>query len=120
MIDKICWALIAIIHVTPALALFRPALISKMYGIEQGTDSFTLMRHRAGLFVVIFVICLWALFRPEVRPLASVAAGLSMGSFVLIWWLAGASPALRTIAIADMIGLLILLYAGFQSFRKIG
>ena len=120
MIEKLCWALLALIHATPALALFRPALISKMYGIEAGTDSFTLMHHRAGLFVVIFVICLWALFRPEVRSLASVAVGRSMGSFVLIWWLAGASPALRGIAIADMIGLLILLYAGFQAFRTIG
>jgi hypothetical protein len=90
MIEKICWALIALIH------------------------------HRAGLFVVILVICLWAFFRPEVRPLAAVTVGISMGSFVLIWWLAGASPALRGIAIADMIGLLILVYAGFQAFRTIG
>lgn len=120
MIEKICWALIALIHATPALAMFRPAMISQMYGIESGTDTFTLMQHRAGLFVIIFVICLWALLRPEVRPLASVAVGISMGSFVLIWWLAGASPALRGIAIADMIGLLILLYAGFQAFRTVG
>lgn len=120
MIEKICWALIAMIHAMPALAFFRPALISKMYGIEAGTDSFTLMHHRAGLFVVIFVICLWALVRPEVRPLASVAVGISMGSFVLIWLLAGAAPALRGIAVADMIGLLILMYAGFQAFRTIG
>ena len=116
MIEKICWALIALIHATPALALFRPALISKMYGIEAGTDSFTLMHHRAGLFVVIFAICLWALVRPEVRPLASVAVGISMGSFVLIWWLAGASPALRGIAIADMIGLPALAFVAWRTF----
>lgn len=120
MIDKICWALIALIHATPALALFRPALLSKMYGIQSGTDNFTLMHHRAGLFVVIFIICIWALFRPEARPLAIVATGVSMGSFVLIWWLAGASPALRGIAIADMIGLVILAYAGFHTFKAMG
>ena len=119
MIEKICWALIALIHATPAMALFYPALITKMYGIQSGTDIFTLMHHRAGLFVVILIICLWALFRPEVRMLASVAVGISMGSFVLLWWLSGASPALRNIAVADMIGLLLILYAGFQAFRTI-
>ena len=120
MIEKVCWGLIALIHATPALALFHPTLISKMYGIEAGSDSFTLMHHRAGLFVVICVVCLWALFRPEVRLLASAAVGISMGSFVLIWWFAGASPALRGIAIADIIGLLIILYANFQAFRSVG
>lgn len=117
MITKIFWALLALIHAMPALALFRPALLTKMYGVEGGSDTFSLMHHRAALFLVIVLISFWAMARPEVRQLASVAVGISMGSFVLIWWLSGASPALRSIAVADMIGIPILLYVAWQAFR---
>jgi hypothetical protein len=117
MIDKICWVLLGLIHVMPALALFKPALLEKMYGVAPGSDNFTLMHHRAALFLVIVVISLWAMFRPEVRPLAAVAVGISMGSFILIWWLSGASPALKSIAVADLVGLPILLFAGCQTFK---
>ncbi len=120
MIAKICWALLGLIHVMPALALLKPALLTRMYGVEAGSDSFTLLHHRAALFLVIVVIAVWALIRPEVRQLATVAVGISMGSFVLIWWLAGGSPALKSIAVADMIGLPILLVAGWQAFRVAG
>jgi hypothetical protein len=101
----------------PALALVRPALISRMYGIEPGSDGFVLIHHRAALFGVIFVICIWAAFDPSVRHLAAIAVGISMGSFVLIWKRSGASLALRSIAIADMAGLPILAFAGWQAFQ---
>jgi hypothetical protein len=120
MIIKICWALLSLLHVMPALALFRPALLEKMYGVRPGSELFTLLHHRAALFLVIVVISVWAMFRPEVRALASITVGISMMSFILVWWLSGASPALRTIAVADMIGLPILLFVAWQAFRSIG
>jgi hypothetical protein len=43
-----------------------------------------------------------------------------MVSFILVWWLSGASPGLRTIALADMIGLPVLLFVGWHAFRTIG
>jgi hypothetical protein len=117
---KICWALLGLIHALPAFALFRPALLGKMYGVEAQSDMFALMHHRAALFLVIVIICIWAMLRPEVRQIAAVAVGLSMTSFVLIWWLSGASPALRGIAVADMIGLPLLGYVAWQAFRVAG
>jgi len=117
MIERICWLILGLIHAVPALALFRPALISRLYGVDPGTDHFTLLHHRAALFLVVVVVCVWAAFRPEVRQLASVAVGISMASFVVIWWLSGMPPALRTIAIADLIGLPVLLYVAWQAFR---
>ena len=117
MIERICWVVLGLIHAIPALALFKPALISRLYGVDPGTDNFTLLHHRAALFLVVVVVCVWAALRPEVRPLASVAVGISMASFVLIWWLSGMPPALRTIAVADLIGLPVLLYAAWQAFR---
>lgn len=117
MIERICWIILALIHAMPAFAAFRPALISRLYGVDPGADVFTLLHHRAALFLAVVVICIWAALRPDVRPLASVALGISMVSFVAIWWLAGMSPALRTIAIADLLGLPFLLYAAWQAFR---
>lgn len=117
MIDRICWIILALIHAMPALAVVRPALISRLYGVDPGADVFTLLHHRAALFLAVVVICVWAALRPEVRQLASVVVGISMVSFVLIWWLSGMPPALRTIAIADLIGLPVLLYAAWQAFR---
>jgi hypothetical protein len=117
MIERVCWLVLGLIHVMPALAVFRPALISRLYGVDPGADSFTLLHHRAALFLAVVVICAWAAFRPEVRPLASVAVAISMVSFLLIWWGAGMPPVLRTIAVADLIGLPFLLYTAWQAFR---
>ena len=117
MIERFCWIVLGLIHAMPALALFKPAWITRLYGVGPGTDSFTLLHHRAALFLAVVVICVWAALRPEVRQLASVAVAISMASFVLIWWLSGMPPALRTIAVADLIGLPVLFYAAWQAFR---
>lgn len=120
MIVKICWVLLALNHALPAFALFNPALLAKLYGVAPGSDTFTLMHHRASLFLAIFVTAIWAVFRPEVRPLATAAVGTSMVSFVLIWMRAGAPRSLRPIAIADSACLPFLLYAGWQAFGTAG
>lgn len=117
MIAGLCWALLGMIHVAPALALFQPVLISRLYGMEPGSNGFILMHHRAALFLVILVICVWALLDPDVRRLAAIAAGISMVSFVVIWWRAGSPAALRSIAVADLIGLPVLALASWQAFQ---
>jgi hypothetical protein len=116
LVANIGWVLIALIHATPAMALFQPALLTKLYGIKSGSGLFTFMQHRAALFLVIVVMCIWAIFSPEVRPLSVICVGISMGSFVAIWAISGAPAALRTIAIYDIIGLGILLFVGWQAF----
>ena len=116
MIIKMGWLLLALIHATPALAFFRPAMLTKMYRITPDSGLFILMHHRSALFVVVVVTCLWAMFQPEVRQLATVVLGISMASFVALWWQSGAPPALRTIAVTDIVGLVILLFLGWQAF----
>jgi len=120
VIAALCWGLLGLVHAMPALALFQPVLISRMYGVEPGSNVFALMHHRAGLFLVIVVICVWAVLDPAVRQLATIAVGISMGSFVLIWWRSGAPSTLRSIAVADMIGLPVLAYASWQAFEVAG
>jgi hypothetical protein len=117
MITKICWGILLAIHAMPALALFRPALLSKMYDVPAGSPLQLLFQHRAALFLVICVICLWAIIRPDQRPLATVAVGLSMISFLLLYLANGSPASLRTIALVDLAGLPILAYVGWQAFR---
>ena len=112
-----CWALLAAIHLIPAVALFRPAMIQTLYGVDPAAPSFVLLHHRAALFAVVVVICVAALFDPSVRRLASVAVFISMATFVMLWWNAGQPAALRTIAIADMVGLAPLAVVAWQAWR---
>lgn len=117
MAVAVCWSVLGAIHLLPALALFRPGLIARFYGVEAGSDTHLLLHHRAALFLVVSVVCAWAAFRPETRRLATVSVGISMVSFLLLYGLAGAPPALRSIAIGDLLGLPFLAVAGWRAFR---
>lgn len=113
---RIGWAILALIHATPALALFRPALISKLYGVSKGSPLFLLLHHRAALFFIILILCIWAMVALDVRRVAVVAVGLSMLSFLWLYMQAGAPPALKTIALADLIGIPALAFVGWRAF----
>ena len=117
MIAIICWVALGLIHLLPAIALFRPTMIGTLYGVEAGSTTFLLLHHRAALFLVVLTVCIWAALRPEARPVASVAVGISMLSFLWLYLAAGQPPALRQIAVADLIGLPFLAVAAWQAFR---
>lgn len=117
MVTAVCWGVLAAIHLLPALALFQPALISRLYGVEGGSTTLLLLHHRAALFLAICVTCVWAMLRPESRQVATVAVGMSMLSFLLLYRLGGAPSALRTVATVDLVGLPFLAFAGWQAFR---
>jgi hypothetical protein len=118
MLDRILWLILAAIHATPALAFVRPATLSAMYRLQADNPLFLLMRHRAALFVVILVIALWAMVDPGARRLASVALAISMLSFLWLYWQAGSPPALKTIALVDLIGLPVLALAMGRAFTQ--
>jgi hypothetical protein len=108
VIERLAWAGLVLVHALPALALFNPALISRLYGVSPGDGAFLLLHHRAALFLCIVILCIWAAVDPGVRRLASVVAAVSMLSFLLLWQGAGRPAALNTIAVADLVGLLPL------------
>ncbi len=113
MIAVICWSVLGLIHLLPALALFRPSMISALYGVPPESATFLLLQHRAALFFCVLVICVWAALRPEVRQLASVAVAISMLSFLWLYAAAGQPVALRQIAIVDLAGLPFLAIAAW-------
>lgn len=108
MIERAGWATLALIHALPALALFNPALIIRLYGVAPGDGAFLLLHHRAALFACVFILCVWAAADPGVRRAASVVAAVSMLSFLFLWQGGGRPPALKSIAVADLIGLVPL------------
>jgi hypothetical protein len=117
MLQPIAWGLLALVHLMPALAFFRPATLTALYRIAPDNPLFLLMHHRAALFLAVFVACLWAAWRPEARQLAGIVTAISMLGFLWLYWRAGAPPALRTIALVDLIGLPFLAYALWGAFR---
>lgn len=123
MIERMCWALLALLallHAPPAVAAFSPALIVRLYGVDKSDAAFLLLQHRAALFAAILVVCAWAAADASVRRLAAIATAVSMISFLLLFHAGGKPPALRTIAIADWIGLLPLAFVAFRAFATPG
>ena len=117
MVQPILWLILAAIHALPALAFFRPAGLTQLYGLSSDSPLFLLMHHRAALFLAVFVACIWAAFVPEGRKLASVVVAISMISFLILYWNAGQPVALRRIAIVDAAGIPVLALAAFLAFR---
>jgi hypothetical protein len=116
MIERVAWGLLALVHITPALALFAPSLLTKLYGVKSGDPLFLLMHHRAALFLTVVVACIWCVLDPTPRHLGVVLVAISMLSFLALYFANGSPPALRQIAIADMIGLPALAYVTWKAF----
>jgi hypothetical protein len=117
MLHKIAWLVLAAVHLMPALAFFRPATLTVLYGVAPGNSLFLLMHHRAALFVAVFVACVWAAFDSDARRLGSVVTAISMLGFLWLYWRAGSPAPLRTIALVDLAGLPVLLFAAYGAFR---
>lgn len=117
MLQPIAWIVLALVHLMPALAFFRPATLTALYGIQPDNPLFLLMHHRAALFLAVFVACLWAAWRPEARQVAGIATAISMLGFLWLYWRAGAPAPLRTIARVDLIGLPFLAFALWGAFK---
>ena len=115
-LDRIAWGILALLHLMPALALFRPSLIETLYGIAPSDPSFLPLHHRAALFTVILMLCLWAAVDPDVRRVAAVATGLSMISFLYLYWANGMPLAFRSIAMADLVCVPALLFVAWRAF----
>ena len=115
---RLAWLLLALIHAVPAIALVWPQLLTTLYGVDPTAAAYTLLWHRAALFAVVLLICCWAALRPEVRKLAAVAVAISMIGFLVIYWVQGSPANLRTIAIADVVGLPALAFVSWQAFRR--
>ncbi|MFN2101171.1 hypothetical protein [Altererythrobacter sp. MF3-039] len=117
MIKTILWLILAAIHALPALAFFRPSTLTQLYGLAADNPLFLLMHHRAALFFAVFVACVWAAFIPDGRRVAVLVVGISMVSFLALYWMAGSPFPLRRIALVDLAGLPVLAAVAWFAFR---
>ncbi|WP_374612967.1 hypothetical protein [Sphingorhabdus sp.] len=118
MIEKLCFAVLALIHIVPASMLFRPQAIGRLYRIDASGPLLSLLQHRAALLAIVVLACIWAMIDPASRRLAVAVIATSMLSFLAIYWHAGSPPALKTIALADLAGLPFLAIAGWIAFAR--
>jgi hypothetical protein len=118
MMQPILWLILAAIHAMPALALFRPVMLTTLYRLQPDNPLFLLMQHRAGLFFAVFVACIFAAFVPEGRRLAVLVVSISMVSFLVLYWQAGSPMPLRKIAQVDLLGLPVLAGVAWLAFRQ--
>ena len=106
---QIAWALLAIIHLGPALPTLMPRLVERLYAVPANGETGLFLVHRGVLFAAILLIAVFAIFDPSVRRLASLALAVSMLGFLVLYLRAGAPKnSLRKIAVIDAIGLLPL------------
>ena len=117
MLQPALWFILAALHALPALALFRPASLTSLYGITPDNPLFLLMQHRAALFLAVFLACIWAAFDPSSRRLAAVVAGVSMIAFLVLYFMKGSPPELKQIAMADLVCLPVLAAVAWLAFR---
>lgn len=108
MLETVCWLLLALIHLTPALAFFKPDLIQKLYGIDKHNPLFAILHHRAALFLSVFLVLIWAACDVQIRPVAGSIATVSMISFIYIYHKYQQPAQLKRIYQFDLFGLIPL------------
>ena len=115
---KIGWALLALVHVSPAAVLFRPSLVEQLYGVAPEGPTGLLLTHRGATFLAIVVAAIWAAFDPSVRRLCTVAVAIAVISYLILYIRAGLPEGpLRTIAAADAFALAPLLFVTWSAWR---
>lgn len=113
----LAWLVLGLIHATPAAAVVRPRMLTRLYAVELDSPLFLLLQHRAVFFATIVLVCAWAALDPGARRVASVVVGASVVSFLVFYWRSGSPRALRWIAVTDRNGIPFLAVATVDAWR---
>lgn len=117
VIVKICWLALAALHLMPAGVLISQALVERLYSVDPSGDIGLLLRHRGALFLGVVIACAWAIWEPGTRRMVVVLVTSSMVSFLWLYFRAGCpTGALRTIAYADLVGLIPLFVVAYNAW----
>lgn len=115
---KAAWALLALVHLSPAAAAVSPALINRLYGVAPAGNLGVILAHRGVLFLAIIAACVCAVFDPPARRALSLVVAVSVVGFLVLYARAGAPAGpLRRIAIVDAIALVPLLVVAVAAWR---
>ena len=108
---------VGLIHLLPVAGVLGAPQLQRMYGVMVADPNLLiLLQHRAVLFAIVGGLLLAAAIRPVWRPLAIAVGLVSVGSFLLIAWLAGDYNAqLARVAAIDIAALVLLVLAALLS-----
>lgn len=111
---------IAAIHLLPIVGVLSRRRLIALYDVAiDSPDLEILMRHRAMLFGILGAFLAYAAFRPELQPLAFIAAFLSIVSFFYLAWSAGPfGPAIKKVVVADIVAGICLVAAAALFFSR--
>ena len=109
LIPLLFYALALVIHGVPALSVFAPSKMAKLYGISADDQILmTLLQHRAVLFALVVAACIYAAHVASARWPVLIGTVISMVAFILIAIPRGQlSGPLAKIAYIDGLGLII-------------
>jgi hypothetical protein len=112
--------LVALIHALPLAGVLSAAALQRLYGVPVETAPLELLlRHRAVLFGLLAAFLAFAAFRPALHGLALVAAGVSVGTFLLLGLLVGPlNRELTTVFRVDLVALALLAVAVLVHLRR--
>ena len=114
----VCWLLLVLIHAPPAAAFFAPGLIERLYAVPAEGEIGILLQHRAALFLAVLAACAVAAFHLPSRKLATLVVATSMLTFLWLYLRGGSPERLRTIFIADLVGLAPLALVAWDAWLR--
>lgn len=108
---------VGVIHLMPLSGALGIARLNSLYGISiTDPDLSILLRHRAVLFGLLGLFCIYAAVKPPLQLFALVAGAASVGSFLYLAFATGGyNEELRRVVVADLVAAAFLV-AGFAGF----
>ena len=108
---------VGIIHLAPLSGLSGGERLNALYGVTvSGPELSILMRHRAVLFGLLGVFCIYAAARPALQLVALIAGFISVTSFLFLAYASeGYNEEIRRVVVADLVAaaFLVIGFAGY-------
>ena len=101
---------VGVIHLIPLSGVLGVERLNSLYGLSiSDPDLSILMRHRAVLFGLLGLFCVYAAIRPSLQFIALTAGAVSVGSFLYLAYATGGyNEELRRVFIADVVAAVFL------------
>jgi hypothetical protein len=116
----LAWGALAALHLAPAAVLVMPGLVERLYGVSAQGEAGVLLIHRGALFLALVVLCVGCIVGHGARRAASLAVATSMLGFLAVYAAAGLpAGGLRTIFVADLLGLVPLALVVWAAWRPV-
>ena len=108
---------VGVIHLIPISGALGVGRLNSLYGISiTDSDLAILMRHRAVLFGLLGMFCIYAAVKPRFQFIALIAGAVSVGSFLYLAYATGGyNEELGRVFVADLVAAAFLAigFAGY-------